>query len=205
MNKIEETLSRFKSESRQILRPVVSFLAGIHFNPNVITLGSLALCLLAAGFFSRGWWRPAGLTLLLSGLLDVLDGDVARAANRTTRFGALFDSVLDRYGEFSLYFGLGFFFLTRWSFDPQHKILIFIVLFAALTGSMMVSYVRARAEGLDVECRVGIMQRSERVVLLGVGALLSVKAVVAVIFLIAVLANFTVFQRMFHVWKIDRQ
>ncbi|MDZ7370154.1 MAG: CDP-alcohol phosphatidyltransferase family protein [candidate division KSB1 bacterium] len=204
MSYIEKKITQFLLAVRPVLQPVVRFLAALQMNPNLLTFFSLLLCLIAAFFFAQGELRFAAVAMLLGGLFDVLDGDVARAANRTTRFGALFDSVLDRYAELALYFGIGYFFLTNWAFDLRYKTIIFFVVFMAAAGSTMVSYVRARAEGLDIDCRVGLMQRPERILLLGFGALISVKSLLVVLALIALLANFTAVQRVVHVWKIDR-
>lgn len=204
MSYIEKKITQFLLAVRPVLQPVVRFLAALQMNPNLLTFISLLLCLIAAFFFAQGELRFAAVAMLLGGLFDVLDGDVARAANRTTRFGALFDSVLDRYAELALYFGIGYFFLTNWAFDLRYKTIIFFVVFMAAAGSTMVSYVRARAEGLDIDCRVGLMQRPERILLLGFGALISVKSLLVVLALIALLANFTAVQRVVHVWKIDR-
>ncbi|MDZ7316392.1 MAG: CDP-alcohol phosphatidyltransferase family protein [candidate division KSB1 bacterium] len=204
MSYIEKKITQFLLAARPILQPVVRFLAALQMNPNLLTFISLLLCLIAAFFFAQGELRFAAVAMLLGGLFDVLDGDVARAANRTTRFGALFDSVLDRYAELALYFGIGYFFLTNWAFDLRYKTFVFFVVFMAAAGSTMVSYVRARAEGLDIDCRVGLMQRPERILLLGFGALISVKSLLVVLALIALLANFTAVQRIVHVWKIDK-
>ncbi|MDL1874577.1 DNA-directed RNA polymerase subunit beta' [Cytophagia bacterium CHB2] len=123
-------------------------------------------------------------------------GRVARATNRVTKFGALYDSTLDRYSEVFVFFGLAYFFVN---IDPD-ALWRPVAVAVALGGSMMVSYIRARAEGLNLDCKVGLMQRPERVVSLGVGALISQEVLTWVIIAIAILANFTAIQRLHHVW-----
>ena len=111
-----------------------------------------------------GWLLGAGILLLLGGFLDVLDGDIARLKNETSRYGAFLDSILDRYSESAVFLGLAICFWHSW---------MLVVVSLAFIGSIMVSYVRARAQGLQMDCKVGLMQRPERVVLIGSGALLN--------------------------------
>ncbi|RMF55602.1 MAG: CDP-alcohol phosphatidyltransferase family protein [Calditrichaeota bacterium] len=131
----------------------------------------------------------------------MIDGKVARRGGLSSHFGALFDSSLDRYAEFFMFFGVGIFFLRQ---DTPLGMWTTIFAFLALGGSMMVSYVRARAEGLGYECKVGVMQRAERIVLIGVSSLLHEYVLMVVVWLIAILANFTAFQRMYHVWHSEK-
>ena len=109
-----------------------------------------------------GW---AGLIILFAGLFDMLDGQVARIGKKTSRYGALFDSVLDRYSELIVLFGFCYYLILKGYFFSS------LFAFVALIGSMMVSYVRARAEGLGIECKGGLMQRPERVVIISLGAI----------------------------------
>ena len=113
-------------------------------------------------FYYIGW---GGGIILFAGLFDMMDGQVARIGKMSSTFGALYDSVLDRYSELTVFFGICFYLIN------QGYVISSIVAFIALIGSLMVSYVRARAEGLGLECKVGFMQRPERVVLTGLGAL----------------------------------
>lgn len=141
--------------------------------------------------------------LLLGGLFDMIDGAVARAANRVTRFGALYDSTLDRYAEIIIFFGIGYYYVNKLGQGSDSGLLISMAVFIGLAGSIMVSYVRARAEGLGFECKVGIMQRPERLILLSIGALISDKWLVIMIILVAVLSNVTAIQRIIHIWLAE--
>jgi CDP-diacylglycerol--glycerol-3-phosphate 3-phosphatidyltransferase len=177
-------------------------LAGLKLSPNVLTgLGLLAGT--AAGllfFLERPLW--AWLALFVCSALDVLDGKVAVLTNRTSAFGAILDSTLDRYSEFFIYLGLAFHFRSHWG--------LWLAFFAFL-GSMMVSYTKARAEGLGFACRIGIMQRAERMVLLGTGALLGSvfkifdAAMITALALIALFSNITAVQRILSVKKAEHQ
>ena len=130
---------------------------------------------------------------------DIIDGKVARKTGLSSKFGALLDSSLDRYSEVFMFLGTAIFFVE--SDHPLTSIMIFL----ALGGSMMVSYVRARAEGLGYDCKVGIMQRPERIVYVGFASLIHPFALEVVIWMIAILANFTAFQRMYHVWVLEKK
>lgn len=149
-----------------LLSPVADWLIRLRIRPNVITSASVIVLIGAGMAFGLDQARLGAAWLLLSGLLDVLDGQVARGSGMVSTFGALFDSTLDRVGEAALFAGIAVYFETA----PNQVLRVLGVLFAlgALSGSFLVSYVRARAEGLGLECRVGILQRPERI--LGVGA-----------------------------------
>ena len=149
-----------------LLSPVADWLIRLRIRPNVITSASVIVLIGAGMAFGLDQARLGAAWLLLSGLLDVLDGQVARGSCMVSTFGALFDSTLDRVGEAALFAGIAVYFETA----PNQVLRVLGVLFAlgALSGSFLVSYVRARAEGLGLECRVGILQRPERI--LGVGA-----------------------------------
>ena len=157
----------------------------------------------AVGFFfymNKPLW--AGVFIVICGISDILDGRVAVRSKRQTLFGAIYDSSLDRYSEFCMYLGLAFHFRVHWG--------LWLV-FLAILGSMMVSYTRARAEGLGIECRLGMMQRAERVVILAaasfIGALFGVfdAAALVALALIAVFSNIAAVQRIVHVKKVDRE
>lgn len=180
------------------LNPLVSVLVKLNLSPNWFTTFSLLLGVASGVCYGKGYLRCGGALVLLCGLLDTLDGKVARATNRVTRFGALYDSTLDRYAEVIAFFGMAFYFVAH------QQLLVSVAICVALAGSLMVSYVRARAEGLGFECKVGLMQRPERLVLVGVGSLAHEYALVGAIFVIAVLSNFTAGQRLYHVWVSDR-
>jgi len=184
-----------------ILTPVVKFFIAHDLNPNLFTTVGFLVSIASAYFFGIGELVFAGILVLLSGTFDIIDGRVARATNRVTKFGALYDSTLDRYAEVIVFFGLAYFFIKQDFFWRSVAACI------ALGGSMMVSYVRARAEGLGFECKIGIMQRPERIVLIGFGAIFDAVthqyALMIATIAIAVLANFTAAQRLYHVWSSE--
>jgi phosphatidylglycerophosphate synthase len=173
----------------------------LRFAPNAVTLLALAASLAAGYFLAVRRPLEAGLLIAASGFLDMLDGQVARLTNRRTRFGALLDSSLDRYAEFALYGGLAYHFRGRW---------IEGLAALAFLGSVMVSYTRARAEGLGFECRNGLMQRAERLLALGLACLAAClfpvydAAMTAVLALTAAASQVTALQRLWLVRKADR-
>jgi CDP-diacylglycerol--glycerol-3-phosphate 3-phosphatidyltransferase len=176
-------------------------LVRLRVSPNVLTvLGLLAGA--AVGFFYAAE-RPvlAAVFILACGIFDILDGKVAANADRKSLFGAIFDSSLDRYSEFFIYVGLAYHFRHGWGLW---------LMFIAFLGSTMVSYTRARAEGLGVDCQVGMMQRAERLVLLFLGTLVGIvfkvldPALLAVMAFVAAVSNFTALQRIFYVRKYEK-
>ncbi|MFQ5484891.1 MAG: CDP-alcohol phosphatidyltransferase family protein, partial [Desulfobacterales bacterium] len=177
-----------------LIQPVVKFFVRLELNPNFFTTIGFILTIGAAVLFATGHLTIAGGIILLAGTFDIIDGKVARATKRVTKFGALYDSTLDRYAEVIMFFGLAFYFVKADMFITS------VAVSFALGGSVMVSYVRARAEALGFQCKVGIMQRPERVVYIGFGAILSIIHLYALIFailLIAVFANVTAIQRIY--------
>ena len=158
------------------INPFVRGLIRIGITPNFITATGLVLNIMAcavfiyAGIYNKpgdfSWVGWAGAIILFAGLFDMIDGQVARIGNMSSKYGALFDSVLDRYSELIVYFGICYYLFLQGYFLSS------IFTFLALIGSMMVSYVRARAEGLGIECKTGFMQRPERVVITAAGAIL---------------------------------
>lgn len=181
-------------------RPINLFVR-LNIHPNFFTILGLLIAILAAIFYAIGDIRLGGAFVLLAGMSDTFDGKIARKQGIASKFGAVFDSSLDRYAEFLMFLGLGAYFLQR---GDQVSIITAIVAFIALIGSVMVSYVRARAEGIGYECKVGVMQRAERIVFTGVSSLIHPIALMGVIWIIAVLANVTAIQRLHYVWKTER-
>ncbi len=176
-----------------LIAAIVRFLALTHIHPNFLTVFGLAITVAAAVAFGYGRFMLGGWIVLLSGLLDMLDGRVARKTNTASPFGAFLDSVVDRYSDMALYFGLLVYYARLNRF-------FYIVLVAlAMTGSIMVSYSRARAESLIPTCKVGFMERPERLVLLIIGGLFNRMA--QVLWVIAVLANITVVHRIWYTWR----
>jgi CDP-diacylglycerol--glycerol-3-phosphate 3-phosphatidyltransferase len=196
----------------QMINPLIKGMIRIGITPNIITTTGLIGNMNAAGFFIYAalhncdmpsvFW--GGIIILLAGLFDMMDGRLARMGHMTSSFGALLDSTLDRYSEMVTLMGIVLIFTehseSRWFFMG-------IITFAALLGSMMVSYIRARAEGLQIECKVGLMQRPERVVVTAITAILTGATenlwwLAGGMIIIAVLANLTAFWRMAHCYKV---
>src|SRR3954471_1550352 len=172
---------------------IVRWLALSKIHPNVLTFIGLLINIWAAWLFSKGQFFAAGLVVVGASIFDMVDGRVARATNRVTRFGGFFDSVLDRYSDLALYMGLLVYYASINRF-------FYIVLTAiAMTGSVMVSYTRARAENSIPKCKVGFLERPERIVLIMIGALFNRMA--PVLWVIAVLSNWTVVHRMLYTWQ----
>ena len=187
-----------------LLDAIVRLLALSRINPNLLTLMGLVVNTYAAFLFGyangdnqRRMFFYAGLVIIGSGFFDLVDGRVARASNQVTRFGGFFDSIVDRYSDASLFFGLLVFYARGNRF-------FYVVLAAlAMISAIMVSYARARAESLIGTCRVGFMERPERLVLLIIGALFNVMA--PVLWVIAVLSTITVFHRVLYTWQRTRE
>ena len=177
----------------KIINRIVGALALSRIHPNVLTFLGLVINTWAAFLFAAGSFRWAGAVVILAGLFDMVDGRVARETNRVTRFGGFFDSVLDRYSDLALFMGLLVYYASINRF-------FYIVLTAiVMTGSVMVSYTRARAECTIPKCKVGFLERPERVVLIIIGALFDRMA--PVLWVIAVLSNLTVIHRMIYTWQ----
>lgn len=152
------------------VRPLVDWLIRSGIKPNTITTFGTGLVLLSALAYGVGAIRVGGLLLLLSGVVDTLDGQVARGGAMVTKFGAFYDSTLDRIGDGATFIGIGAFLLT--APDVAYRLPAIITCMVAVLASLLVSYARARAEGLGIECKVGIAQRAERIVGLGGASLL---------------------------------
>jgi len=218
-----------KNSAYQTLNPIINVLVKIGITPNgvtiigfLITIGSAVILIAGAELGAKGDTRYItwfGVILLLAGVFDMLDGQLARKTNQMTKFGALFDSVIDRYSEMIMFFGIAYYLVS------YHYLLSGVFAFIAMIGSIMVSYVRARAEGLGEDCKIGIMQRPERVLTIGITAILygvishftgefkidvdwlpmplfeNISIFTIPIFILAVLTNYTAFQRLNHCRK----
>jgi CDP-diacylglycerol--glycerol-3-phosphate 3-phosphatidyltransferase len=174
-----------------------------------LTVLGLILSILTAVIIAQGLFLAGGLLVLFAGIFDMFDGAMARARNASTTFGAFFDSTLDRYSESIILFGLLFFALHKpviqeriWP-DQYEQSWMIILVFIATVGSFMVSYAKARAEGLGLECKTGLLARPERVVILAIGLL--VGAVFWALVILAVFSNVTAIERIVHVWRTARQ
>ena len=194
-----------------IINPLIKGMIKIGITPNFITTTGFLLNVVATAMFiyaaelpseeAMAWIGWGGGVILFAGLFDMMDGRLARMGNMSSTFGALWDSTLDRYSELCTLFGICYFLLSIEGWEWAG-----IVTFVAMVGSVMVSYVRARAEGLDIECKVGLMQRPERVVVKAIGAIFcgvcsNVWVLVVPMIIIAVLANITAFWRVAHCYK----
>lgn len=194
-----------------LINPIIKGMIKMRITPNMVTtigfVGNVVAAFLfihasqlmpiSMGFSWIGW---GGAILLFSGLFDMMDGRLARLGNMSTTFGAFWDSTLDRYSELFSLFGITLYLMTA------SGIWAGVITFLALVGSIMVSYVRARAEGLGIECKVGLMQRPERVVVTALAAIITGLTcnlwwLIGGMTLIAVLANVTAFWRVAHCYK----
>jgi len=176
-----------------ILDRLVRALSLTRIHPNVLTAIGLLINIVAAVLFAQGRFRAAGLVVVGAGLFDMVDGRVARVTKTVTPFGAFFDSVVDRYSDMALYMGLLVYYARAERF-------LYVVLVAVvMAGSVMISYTRARAESLIPTCKVGFLERPERIVLIIIGALWNRMA--PVLWIIAVLSNITVVHRILYTWR----
>ncbi len=180
-----------------ITHPIARWLGRLGVHPNTVTLVGFLLTVGVAVMLAQGHRTLGGVLLLLTSSLDALDGALARVTGAKSRFGAFLDSTLDRLSEGVLLLGLLVWLLPN---DPPLDIYL---LFAALLGSVMVSYTRARAEGVGFECKVGVLSRVERILLLGGGLILG--WVRPALLVLAVLTWVTVVQRILHVYWESRR
>ena len=180
-----------------VINPIGERLEAAEVHPHVVTVTGLILSVISGLIFWKGFIFFGGVVLVASGACDVLDGRLARKTNTNSRFGALLDSTVDRYSEIAVYMGLAAFFNSPF---------IHALIILAIAGSLLTSYVRARAEGLGIECKIGMMQRPERITFLAVGAIIGAifdllfgakqALLILAILGIAILSNITVIQRM---------
>jgi CDP-diacylglycerol---glycerol-3-phosphate 3-phosphatidyltransferase len=190
-----------KGLAAYITQPLVAFLAHTPITPNMVTWLGFLVVLGAALIVYWGHPFAAAWVMLFSGCFDFVDGALARGTNRVTKFGGILDSSLDRISEAAMLLGIMGYYLDRPLIYQS-----WIVMLAGVTilTSFMVSYIRSRAEGAGLECQVGISTRPERVIVLGIGLLLSGLShytIVAAMAIISVLSTVTVIQRLVHVWK----
>ena len=175
---------------RSLLTPIVDAIARVlvrlGFSPSGLTIIGVLIACVAAALIAQGMLAVGGVVVLIAGVFDMFDGAVARMTNRATKFGALFDSVMDRVSEAVVLLGLLWFYLE----DGEQ--LGAMLVYVSIVGSMLVSYVRARAEGLGIECKGGLMQRPERVASLGIGIIVGQWWEPAVLIVLGVIAALTV-------------
>ncbi len=174
-------------------RPLSSLARRINVNPNVITVTGFLITTIAAITLPQ-YLMVGGILILCGGFFDMLDGVVARVNNRSTGFGAFLDSVLDRYSDAFLLLGFSWYFLIK-----GLPVGVFLCI-GTMIGTLIISYARAKAEGLGKECHTGLMERPERIILMAFGALTG--WALPVMWIMVVLTHITVIQRVYHVWKI---
>jgi CDP-diacylglycerol---glycerol-3-phosphate 3-phosphatidyltransferase len=193
--------TRFEAWVRRQAEALMSAIGRIPVTPNQITVIGVALTVVASVLVALGYLRWAGIVLIVAGTFDILDGALARSSGRAYPYGAFLDSTLDRYSEGAIYMGLAAYFastpgpLQRW---------LLLATVAALAGSFLVSYVRARAQSLGFTCESGLFARPERVVVTVVGLIFGGVVLYGVVFLLAILTNLTALQRIREVWLQGR-
>lgn len=186
----------YKAALRGLLHPLVRLLSSLGVGPDVLTIAGWTFSLVAATLFATGHVRIAGAVMLFAGLFDALDGAVARESNRMSAFGAFLDSSLDRLSESAVFVGIIFYFAAVGS--PYEALLAG----AAMTFSLGTSYTRARAEGLGIDCEVGLLERAGRVVILSLASITGF--LTAGLALVAAGALITTAQRILHVHRAAR-
>ena len=175
------------------LYTALSKVFGKRGNPNSFTIMGFFATLIASALILKELWVAAGLMIILSGLLDLFDGVLARKLERVTLFGGFLDSVLDRYSDLLLLLALLIYYLRKGV--PGLVVLISVV----SLGTILIPYVRAKAESLQIPCSVGLMERAERIILLSAGTLF--QWMEPILWILAILTHFTVFHRIYYVWK----
>jgi len=185
-NKIGHRLDPF-------LYTVLKIFSGEHSNPNLFTLLGFFATLVASILILMGFWFFAGLAIILSGLFDLFDGVIARKLEKVTTLGSFLDSVLDRYSDLLLLLAILIHYLKKG--EPG---LVILTSFVSM-GTVLIPYVRAKAESLQIQCTIGLMERAERIILLSAGTLF--QWMEPVLWILVILTHFTVLQRIYYVWK----
>ena len=183
--------------AQPILLPLVKVLSGLNVHPNAITILCFLGFVLSSFFIAYGEFVVAGILLLLFAPLDALDGALARFTNKVSPFGAFLDSTLDRYGEIFIFLSLCYYFIAY--NQPYQALLSFL----GITGSLMVSYARARAEGVGFECKIGMFTRFERITFLIIALIFDLITVFLVV--ISVFTHLTAIQRILYVYKNQKR
>jgi CDP-diacylglycerol--glycerol-3-phosphate 3-phosphatidyltransferase len=178
----------------RITGPVVGILSKSGVTPNALTLINLVLNIIAAYVIAAGYFLLGGVLVLVAGLFDLLDGALARFTKQATRFGAILDSVVDRIAEAAILCGL-----LIWYIPQEEAGLEIVLIFVVLIGSFLISYIRARAEGLGWQCQVGLFTRAERVIVLAIGLLIN--QIFIALCVLVVFVFITVVQRLVYLRK----
>ena len=192
--------SKFQDWVRAQARKLVPLLQLFGLTPNMLTLVGLVITGASALLIGAGHFVAGGVVLIFAALFDILDGAVARVTGKVYRYGAFLDSTTDRYAEGFTYVALLYFYVAQGHHTTEPMLVI-----AALTGSLLVSYVRARAQSLGFVCDGGLLARPERVVLTVIGLLFADQLLLPVLWILAVLTNLTAVQRIWFVWRQSRQ
>ena len=195
---------------KRIIGAIVRGVSRSRISPNALTFIGLLINIGCGLLYGYGMFFRAGLLMILANVFDMLDGQVARLRGRVTRFGGFFDSVMDRYSDIIVYVGIMVFYARD---TEKHSTLLVALTGLALVGSVMVSYSRARAESLDIACKVGFLERPERVVLLIIGSLTEIgpasnpflHKMPQVLWVLAILSHWTVVHRIYHTWRELRE
>lgn len=174
-------------------KPLSPILKNLNVNPNAVTVAGFVITTFAAIILPQNLML-GGILILAGGIFDMLDGVIARINGRTTNFGAFLDSVLDRYSDSFLLLGFS------WYFLKDNLIPGMFLSSGTMIGALIISYAKARAEGLGSECHTGVMERPERIILMAFGAITG--WVLPVMWLMLVFTHITVIQRIYHVWKV---
>jgi len=180
--------------TRWFIVPIARFMGRLGISPNLLTVIGFLLNIGVAYVLALGNLQIGGILVLAAAAFDGLDGTLAREMKQSSRFGAYLDSVMDRFSESTIYGGL----LILYIREPNTELAILI--YAAIIGSLLVSYARARAEGVGVECKVGLFTRIERIAVLVIGLL--TKQMRIALWVLAIFANLTAIQRVVYVWRM---
>lgn len=196
---------RIQQRARYLVTLIMKPLSGLGVTPNMLTVIGLLLSILTAIVIAQGFLFVGGLLVLFAGIFDMFDGAMARVRNAATTFGAFLDSTLDRYSEGIILFGLLFYALQHPGLQdplwpvPHEQTWMIAFTYIAMVGSVMVSYTKARAEGLGLECKTGLLARPERVIILAIGLLTNTG--IWALALLAVFANVTAVERILSIWR----
>jgi|SRR5581483_4456199 len=200
---------RIQQRARHLVTLIIQPLARLGVTPNMLTGIGLLLSIVTALVIAQGYLFAGGWLVLFAGIFDMFDGAMARVRNAATTFGAFLDSTLDRYSESIILFGLLYYALQRpglqnafWPMPHEQSWMIAFI-FVAVVGSLMVSYTKARAEGLGIECKTGLLARPERVIILAIGLLTNTS--IWALALLAVFSHVTSVERMISVWRSTRR
>jgi CDP-diacylglycerol--glycerol-3-phosphate 3-phosphatidyltransferase len=200
---------RIQQRARHLVTLLISPLARLGVTPNMLTGIGLLLSILTAIVIAQGSLFVGGWLVLFAGIFDMFDGAMARVRNAATTFGAFLDSTLDRYSESIILFGLLWYVIQHPGLQdslwpaPHEQTWMMVFIYVAVVGSLMVSYTKARAEGLGIECKTGLLARPERVIILAIGLLTNTG--IWALALLALFSNVTAVERMIAVWRKTRQ